>query len=95
STSRFEHVLGTCRVAGMMAENLTKSPKWKTYVRELKAQTGVSSKEAFVELARLYALLHDVGHLPLSHLFEMAMKDSKEAIESWTGVSGFRKLHEA
>lgn len=27
NTSRFEHALGTCRVAGMMAEHLTQSPK--------------------------------------------------------------------
>src|SRR3989344_7185997 len=105
NTSRFEHVLGTCRVAGMMAENLTKSPKWQTYARELKHQTGISSKEDFIQLARLYALLHDVGHLPLSHLFEMAVTeygkfkkpplDSQELIAGWTGKHGFKKLHEA
>lgn len=98
-TSRFEHVLGTCRVAGMMAESLTHSPKWKTYARELKAQTGIASREGFVELARLYALLHDIGHLPLSHLFEMAVKawapDHAKTVEEWSGVSGFAKLHEA
>ena len=94
NTSRFEHVLGTCRVAGMMAENLTKSPKWQTYVLELKHQTGISSKEDFIQLARLYALLHDVGHLPLSHLFETAVGSSEEVVREWTGVSGFGKLHE-
>src|SRR3989344_6141128 len=94
NTSRFEHVLGTCRVAGMMAENLTKSPKWQTYARELKHQTGISSKEDFIQLARLYALLHDVGHLPLSHLFETAVGSSEEVVREWTGVSGFGKLHE-
>ena len=99
NTSRFEHVLGTCRVAGMMAENLTKSPKWKSYFTELRAETGIASKEQFIELCRLYALLHDVGHLPLSHLFEMAVKSwaakEIEVIEEWTGVTGFEKLHEA
>lgn len=80
NTSRFEHVLGTCRVAGMMAESLTQCPQWRAYFRELKAQTGIASKEEFVELTRLYALLHDIGHLPLSHLFEFAM-------EEWVGRS--------
>ena len=101
NTSRFEHVLGTCRVAGMMAENLTKSPKWRIYARELKRQTGISSKEDFILLARLYALLHDIGHLPLSHLFEMAFESwtgkqrAARVVEEWTRVSGFKKLHEA
>ena len=101
NTSRFEHVLGACRVAGMMAENLTKSPKWRLYSRELKTRTGLAVKEEFVELARLYALLHDIGHLPLSHLFEFAMEDwigasnFPRTIEEWTGAEGFGKLHEA
>ena len=102
NTSRFEHTLGTCRVAGMMAENLTKGPKWKVYFRELKAETGIASKAQFIELSRLYALLHDVGHLPLSHLFEMAVASwagkpqrEQEIIKEWSGVSGFEMLHEA
>lgn len=101
NTSRFEHVLGTCRVAGMMAENLTKSPKWRTYFRKLKVETGISSKEEFIKLSRLYALLHDIGHPPLSHLFEFAMEDWAGApsflriIEEWTGAGGFEKPHEA
>ena len=99
NTSRFEHVLGTCRVAGMMAENLTKSPKWNVYFKALKTETGITSKEQFIELSRLYALFHDVGHLPLSHLFEMAVKswaaNLEKVIEEWTGIAGFKKLHEA
>lgn len=99
NTSRFEHVLGTCRVAGMMAEHLTTSPKWKAYLRQLKSQTGITAPEGFVELTRLYALLHDVGHLPLSHLFELAVElwapHYHITIEEWTGTSGFEKIHEA
>ena len=99
NTSRFEHTLGVCRVAGMMAETLTKSPKWRDYKRELKRKTGISKEKDFVELCRLYALLHDIGHFPLSHLFEYSMEDWAESysqtIEEWTGVKGFEKLHEA
>src|SRR3989344_4482742 len=105
NTSRFEHALGTCRVTGMMTENLTKSPKWKAYLKELRSQTGTVSADEFIQLARLYALLHDVGHLPLSHLFEMAVTEygkfkkpplgSQELIAEWTGKHGFGKLHEA
>lgn len=83
NTSRFEHVLGVCRVAGMMAEALTRSQKWDDYLRELKKETGINSAEDFVKLCRLYALLHDIGHLPLSHLFE-------HAVESWSEKNGKR-----
>lgn len=99
NTSRFEHTLGVCRIAGMMAETLTKSPKWKNYKRELKHQTGIYKEKEFVELCRFYALLHDIGHFPLSHLFEYSMEDWAEnysqTVEEWTGVRGFEKLHEA
>src|SRR3989344_9022708 len=64
NTSRFEHVLGTCRVAGMMAEHLTQCTKWRTYFRVLKEQTGIASREEFIELCRFYAFFHDIGHLP-------------------------------
>ncbi|MEK7664292.1 MAG: HD domain-containing protein [Patescibacteria group bacterium] len=101
NTSRFEHTLGVCRVAGMMAETLTKSPKWGDYFKELKRETGIKSKKDFVKLCRFYALLHDIGHFPLSHLFEYSMEswsgsvaNYKRAVEEWTGVKGFEKLHE-
>jgi len=100
NTSRFEHTLGVCQVAGMMAEGLIKSPKWKDYRRNLKRETGIGKEKDFVELCRFYALLHDIGHFPLSHLFEYAMEDwadqnYDQAIREWTGVRGFEKLHEA
>src|SRR6266404_250580 len=64
--SRFEHVLGVCRAAGMIAESLTKSAKWKNYWKVLSADTGLSKnseaiKEEFTQLCRFYALLHDIG----------------------------------
>ena len=101
--SRFEHLLGACHVAGGMAENLTVSPQWNPYLRNLKKETGVRTKEQFVQIARLYALLHDVGHLPLSHLFERSLEayaDVNEIpmetlVREWFGVSGFTKPHEA
>lgn len=106
NTSRFEHLLGSCRVAGMMAENLMKSgEKWEEYFNDFQIHTGIISQEGFIELCRLYALLHDVGHFPLSHLFERAVKEYAESgksmtsevelIREWSGQSGFKKLHEA
>lgn len=99
NTSRFEHTLGVCHIAGMMAEKLVRSPKWKSYKRELKRKTGIAKEKDFVELCRFYALLHDIGHFPLSHLFEYSMEDWAEdpieTIKEWTGIKGFEKLHEA
>ncbi len=105
NTSRFEHALGTCRVAGMIADHLTQSPKWEAYSTSFRRQTGLNTEGEFVQLTRLYALLHDIGHFPLSHLFEIALgkwaktsgkKDNPIGpAEDWTGVTGFGKLHEA
>lgn len=103
--SRFEHVLGVCRIAGMIAESLTKSPKWEIYRSALCAETGMctdkkTAEQEFVQLCRFYALLHDIGHFPLSHLFEHAMDqwsgpDYSQKIREWTSFEGFEKPHEA
>ncbi len=53
--TRFEHVLGTMHVAGLIAESLTN----KTHL-----------EQDLIQEIRLAALLHDVGHGPFSHLFE-------------------------
>lgn len=100
--SRFEHSLGCSHVAGKMAENLSRGADWTAYTQALDL-----SPEQLVQVARLYALLHDVGHLPLSHLFEIAFEDhvyatgdgSSSSIatrcKEWFGGAGFTKLHEA
>ncbi|HVS79700.1 MAG TPA: HD domain-containing protein [Candidatus Paceibacterota bacterium] len=103
NTSRFEHVLGTSHVASKMAEHLGRSPLRDEYLDGLKKQAGIESQDEFVQLVSLYALLHDIGHLPLSHLFEMAATEywiserqkRMEAIKEWTNTEGFEKLHEA
>lgn len=107
TTSRFTHSLGACHIVGKMAERLTASPKWETYLTDLKRKTatnavGIETADDFVQVARLYALLHDIGHLPLSHLFEMAMESyarSKkmqpdQIAHDWFGESSFSKAHE-
>ena len=95
--SRFEHSIGCVSVAGRMAANLVRSPAARKYLSYI----GLNQKD-FQQLCRLYALLHDVGHLPLSHLFETAFEDfagRDRAIEplvrEWFGGEGFYKLHEA
>ncbi|MGA2663335.1 MAG: HD domain-containing protein [Nitrososphaerales archaeon] len=58
--SRFEHVLGTMHVAGLMAESVAD-------------RAGLD--EGQIQELRLAALLHDVGHGPFSHLFEEVLTD--------------------
>ncbi|MEM2760008.1 MAG: HD domain-containing protein [Nitrososphaerales archaeon] len=58
--SRFEHSLGVMHVAGLAGNVLVN----KGYLDEDK-----------VQILRLAALLHDVGHGPFSHLFEEVMAE--------------------
>ncbi len=98
--SRFEHSVGCAAVAGKMAASLLRSLDWPAYRSEI----GLSEDD-FLQVCRLYALLHDIGHLPLSHLFEMAFEDFaakqgrektlREMCSEWFGGEGFDKLHEA
>lgn len=70
--TRFEHCIGTMYLAGKVIENPNISKL-------------VSDEEA--NLARIAALLHDVGHGPFSHVFEqLLIKDlekTHEDITSW------------
>ncbi len=99
--SRFEHSLGCLHVAGKMAVALRSHAKrWKSYRR-----TSYLEPDVFDQICRLYAMLHDIGHLPLSHLFEVAFdayafakapkRDLSDWCRQWFGRAGFHKLHEA
>lgn len=106
NTSRFEHSLGTAFVAGKIADNILLNfarngdNKFK---REFLSECGFRNEDEFTETVRVYGLVHDIGHLPLSHLFEMAFEDFaatrdlyiEDACEEWFHIPGFRMLHEA
>lgn len=102
--SRFEHSLGCAHVSGKMAENLFRSAAWSKYKRTILHDNGLQPAD-FIQVCRIYALLHDIGHLPLSHLFELAFDNyiftkkekssQREHYANWFGVDGFAKLHEA
>lgn len=67
--SRFEHSLGTCAIAGRMAEQLKK--RSKIY----------AVSEFDVNTVRLAAILHDVGHCFYSHLSERVYASVPEFAE--------------
>jgi len=58
--SRFEHVIGTMHVAGLIGQSV--------------ADKAELSDDDIQEL-RIAALLHDVGHGPFSHLFEEVLAE--------------------
>jgi HD superfamily phosphohydrolase len=106
NTSRFEHSLGTAFVAGKIADNILLNfakDGNNRLKKEFLSECGFGNEGEFTETVRMYGLVHDIGHLPLSHLFEMAFEDFaagrdmyiEDACEEWFGIPGFRMLHEA
>ncbi len=72
--TRFDHSLGVCHVAGLLAEHV-----------------GLSDDE--VELVRLAALLHDIGHGPFSHVSE-SLLDWYVVAELFKPNQKREKIHE-
>jgi len=70
--TRFEHSIGTLHVTWSMFKRFAKNyVKYKTWA-EVKILSFFSDE--IIEGMRLAALLHDVGHGPLSHAFENVAK---------------------
>jgi HD superfamily phosphohydrolase len=75
--TRFEHSLGTLHVAGRILETVAK--------KERLCDTDI-------EVVRLAALLHDIGHGPFSHVSEFLLD---KYYDSESGPAGTReKIHE-
>lgn len=67
--SRFQHSIGTMHLAGDFAKSL------------LSPYEGELEKDFLVEVVRLAALLHDVGHGPYSHAFDDAIIAPSRALK--------------
>lgn len=61
--TRFLHSLGVCHLAGQVFDRIFRQFPF----------SSESSREKFRQVFRLGALLHDVGHGPLSHTTEEVM----------------------
>lgn len=101
NTTRFEHSLGVLHLAGLLAEfSLRNSDEEhrKRYLAELGEHipSGVRRtaelSQSFCRAARWYGLLHDIGHLPFSHLMEHCLDGTLEHLYP---DAGFDQLHEA
>lgn len=64
--TRFSHCIGTYHMMGLIIDHLEKRFK------------NIHISKENRELARLVALLHDIGHGPFSHSFEAALKTNHE-----------------
>ncbi|MBX5326686.1 MAG: HD domain-containing protein [Candidatus Bathyarchaeia archaeon] len=67
--TRFEHSLGVMYLAGVLCEN-----------------SGISEylKKDEIQIVRLAALLHDVGHGPFSHIYEQLLRKIDKTHEDMT-----------
>lgn len=84
--SRFEHSLGVMHAAyNMFSSLLLNSYRYKSKYKDGLLYSGLLNlPSSYVQELRLAALLHDVGHGPMSHQFDDFMM-SKEELSSWVG----------
>lgn len=74
---RFEHSLGCCHIASKIIESslANKSKGRDRFIRACRTHgfNKRGTEDHIIKITRLAALLHDLGHLPLSHSFENEM----------------------
>jgi HD superfamily phosphohydrolase len=87
--SRFEHCIGTMYVAGRIFKNMIRN--YLTNRKQLfLSKEQVDAIQYCYGCLRMAALLHDLGHMPFSHLFEesksgeLLLSDSEIIKTLWT-----------
>ena len=68
--SRFEHSLGALQIVTLMLERMLRSNEVKESLLNLGRSMGLDTEDELIMHMRVAALLHDLGHLPYSHVFE-------------------------
>lgn len=96
--SRLEHSLGVMHVAGRMAKRVVEvARRQRGLCERLFEGCSESAMDAFVQVARLAGMLHDIGHLPFSHMGERALENlmSRGSLRRLHGsFSDDKKIHE-
>lgn len=82
--NRYSHSLGAFHLAGVVFEKLFEDFEW----------SSLEEKKRIRSVLRLSALLHDVGHGPLSHAIEQAMP-SKDLITEGSGKASHEDYSQA
>ncbi|MCS7106576.1 MAG: HD domain-containing protein [Acidilobaceae archaeon] len=92
--SRLEHSLGVMHIAWRMGRRAVEASMRSSDVcAAIFERCDQSSFASFLQVVRLAGILHDIGHLPFSHMSEEAV----EAILSYSELSPggeYEKLHE-
>lgn len=78
--SRFAHSIGVSHLAGKVMETLQKNQK----------RLQISDRE--IEITRIAALVHDIGHGPFSHLYDEHVKSASEDDHETRGCKLFRAM---
>jgi HD superfamily phosphohydrolase len=81
STSRFQHSLGTMHVASGIIQRLLESLELEWLCELFPEAESESGRKTIIQLVRLAALLHDVGHGPFSHASESIMLNALNETE--------------
>ncbi len=68
--SRFEHSLGMLQIVTLMLERILRLNDIKDLLLSLGRSIGLDTEDELIMHMRVAALLHDLGHLPFSHVFE-------------------------
>ena len=80
SHNRFEHSIGVSHLAGIMMNEL--------YLK----QPELEITDRLIELVRIAALVHDLGHGPFSHLYDHYVKNEDEYEHEYRGLDIFKKM---
>lgn len=80
SHNRFEHSIGVSHLAGIMMNEL--------YLK----QPELKITDRLIELVRIAALVHDLGHGPFSHLYDHYVKNEDEYEHEYRGLDIFKKM---
>lgn len=96
--TRFEHSLGAMHLAGECVRAAIDADETadhsKAFLEEVRAEVshvfgvnGVDARILAIRAARLYGLLHDIGHPPFSHLAESCFTAAQIGMDSSAGSS--------